>query len=73
MIAILANGKPLSYGKSEEPYPGQLALRGRVDTFKNKEVAEECLVKSLLREDRLGSTWHKTVSFTFADVTCTCR
>lgn len=72
-VAILADGKPLSYGTSKEPYPEQLALRGRVDTFKNIKIASDCLEKSLKREDEIGSIWHEKVTFRFANITCTCR
>jgi hypothetical protein len=68
MIAILADGKPLSYGCSTERHPGQLLVRGRVDTFKDMEIAEDCLSKSIGRDRAVGSTWYKDVEFTFVAV-----
>ena len=68
MIAILADGKPLSYGCSTERHPGQLLVRGRVDTFKDIETADECLSKSIGRDRAFGSTWYKGVDFTFVKV-----
>ena len=66
---IFAKGEPLSYGRHNEPEPGLLLKRGRLDVFDTKDSAVNLLEKSIAKEKELGSTWWKKSKFELIEVT----
>jgi len=66
---IFVKGEPLSYGRHNEPEPGLLLKRGRLDVFDTKDLAVNLLEKSIAKEKELGSTWWKKAKFEFIEVT----
>lgn len=59
---------PLGYALPNQPYEGLLLKRGYVCMFPTRESAMNALEASLLREDAMGSDWHKKSLFTVMEV-----
>jgi hypothetical protein len=60
--------EPLGYALPNQPYEGLLLKRGYVCMFPTRKSAMDALETSLLREDAMGSDWHKKSRFTVMEV-----
>lgn len=64
----LETGKPMSYGRDNEPVKDELLFRGRATQFDNQAAAFAALQISLAFSESRGSTWPKKFQYFLVEI-----